>query len=58
MQYSAWVRQTFSYDTTTADINNPYTDDVIELQESEVKNVTSTQQIFEHFGANKLSSSC
>ena len=37
MQYSAWVRQPFSYDTTTADINSPYTDDIIELQESEVK---------------------
>ena len=37
MQYPAWVRQPFSYDTTTADINCPYTDDIIELQESEVK---------------------
>ena len=37
MRYPAWVRQPFSYDTTTADINSPYTDDVIELQESEVK---------------------
>ena len=46
MQYSAWVRQPFSYDTTTADINSPYTDDIIELQEKRLKNVTSTQQIF------------
>ena len=30
-QYSAWVRQPFSLDTTTADINSPYTDDIIEL---------------------------
>ena len=37
MQYPAWVRQPFSYDTTTADINSPYTNDIIELQESEVK---------------------
>ena len=37
MQYPAWVRQPFSYDITTADINSPYTDDIIELQESEVK---------------------
>ena len=37
MQYPAWVRQPFSYVTTTADINSPYTDDIIELQESEVK---------------------
>ena len=37
MQYPAWIRQPFSYDTTTADINSPYTDDIIELQESEVK---------------------
>ena len=37
MQYSAWVRQPFSYDTTTADINRPYTDNIIEVQESEVK---------------------
>ena len=29
--------QPFSYNTTTADINSPYTDDIIELQESEVK---------------------
>ena len=37
MQCPAWVHQPFSYDTTTADINSPYTDDIIELQESEVK---------------------
>ena len=37
MQYPAWVRQLFSYDTTTANINSPYTDDIIEFQESEVK---------------------
>ena len=37
IQYPAWVRQPFSYDTTTADINSPYTNDIIELQESEVK---------------------
>ena len=37
MQYSAWVCQPFSYNTTIADINSPYTDDIIELQESEVK---------------------
>ena len=37
MQYPAWVRQSFSFDTTTADVNSPYTDDIIELQESEVK---------------------
>ena len=50
----AWVRQPFSYYTTTADISSPYTDDIIELQESEVKNVTSTQHILKGFGANKL----
>ena len=53
MQYPAWVRQPFSYDTTTADITSPYTNDIIELQESEVKNATSTQQIFKGIGANK-----
>ena len=53
MQYLAWVRQPFSYDTTTADINSICTDDIFELQESEVKNVASTQQIFKRFGANK-----
>ena len=37
MQYPAWVRQPFSYDTTTADIDSPYTEDIIELQESKVK---------------------
>ena len=37
MHYPAWVREPFSYDTTTADINSSYTDDIIELQESEVK---------------------
>ena len=37
MQYLACVRQPFSYDTATADINSPYTDDIIQLQESEVK---------------------
>ena len=37
MQYPAWVRQPFSYYTTTADIKSPCTDDIIELQESEVK---------------------
>ena len=37
MQYPAWVRQPFSYDTATADINSPYTEDIIELQESEIK---------------------
>ena len=31
MQYSIWVRQPFSYDTTTAYINSPYTDAIIEL---------------------------
>ena len=35
--YPAWIRQPFSYDITIADINSPYTDDIIELQESEVK---------------------
>ena len=37
MYYPSWVRQPFSYDTATANINSPYTDDIIELQESEVK---------------------
>ena len=37
MQYPSWVRQPFSYDTTTADINSLYTDDIFELQESEFK---------------------
>ena len=37
MHYPAWVCQPFTYDTTTIDINSPYTDDIIELQESEVK---------------------
>ena len=50
MQYPAWVRQPFSYDTTTADINSPYTDDIIELQESEVKkrdfNTTNLQRFW------------
>ena len=50
MQYSAWVRQPFSYYTTTADINSPYTDDIIELQESEVKkrdfNTTNLQRFW------------
>ena len=50
MQYPVWVRQPFSYDTTTADINNPYTDDIIELQESEVKkgdfNTTNLQRFW------------
>ena len=41
----------FSYDTTTADINSLYTDDIIELQESEVKKRgASTQQTFKRFG--------
>ena len=53
MQYPAWVRQPFSYDTTTTDINSPYTDDIMELQERRLENVTSTQQIFKRFGANK-----
>ena len=53
MQYPAWVRQPLSYDTTTADINSPYTDDIIELQERRLKNVISTQQIFKRFSANK-----
>ena len=53
MQYPAWVRQPFFYDTTTADINNPYTDDIIELQERRLKNVTLTQQIFKRFAPNK-----
>ena len=32
-QYPAWVRQPFFFffDTTTADINSPYTDEIIEL---------------------------
>ena len=50
MQYPVWVRQPFSYDTTTAAINNPYTDDIIELQESEVKkgdfNTTNLQRFW------------
>ena len=50
MQYPAWVRQLFSYVTTTADINSPYTDDIIELQESEVKkrdfNTTNLQRFW------------
>ena len=50
MQYPAWVRQSFSYDTTTADISSPYTDDIIELQESEVKkgdfNTTNIQRFW------------
>ena len=37
LQFFAWVCQPFSYDTTTADINSLYTDDIFELQESEVK---------------------
>ena len=53
MQYPAWVCQPFSYDTITADINSPYTDDIIELQKRRLKNVNSTQQIFKCFGANK-----
>ena len=53
MQYPSWVYQAFSYDTTTADINNPYTDDIIELQESKVKKCDFNTQIFKHFGANK-----
>ena len=36
-QYPAWIGQPFGYDTTTADINSPYLDDIIELQESEVQ---------------------
>ena len=50
MQYPAWVRQPFSYGITTADINSPYTDDIIELQESEVKkrdfNTTNLQRMW------------
>ena len=50
MQYPAWVRQPFSYDTTTADINSSYTDGIIELQESEVKkrdfNTTNLQRFW------------
>ena len=50
MQYPTWVHQPFSYDTTTADINSPYTDDIIELQESKVKkcdlNTTNLQMFW------------
>ena len=52
MQYPAWVRRPFSYDTTTADVNSLYTDDIIELQESEVKkrdfNTTNLQTFWCH----------
>ena len=41
---------TFSYYTTRADKNSPYTDDIIELQESEVKkldfNTTNLQRFW------------
>ena len=46
----ACVRQPFSYDTTTADINSPYTDGIIELQKSKVKkrgfNTTNLQMFW------------
>ena len=50
MQYPVWVHQPFSYDTTTADINSLYKDEIIELRESEVKkrdfNTTNFQTIW------------
>ena len=30
-KYTSWIRQPFAFDTTTADINNQYIDDIIEL---------------------------
>ena len=52
MQYPTWIRRPFSYDTTTADVNSPYTDDIIELQESEVEkrdfNTTNLQTFWCH----------
>ena len=42
MQYPAWLRQPFSYDTTTADINSPYRDDITELQEIKKRDFNTT----------------
>ena len=56
MQYPAWVRQPFSYDTTTADINSPYTDDIIELQESEVKKREFNTRNLQRFWCKQIES--
>ena len=54
IQYPAWVRQPFSYDTRTADINSPYTDDIIELQESEVKKRDFNTTNFQTFWCQQI----
>ena len=56
MQYPAWVREPFSYDTTTADINSSYTDDIIELQESEVKKRDFNTTNFQRFWCQQIKS--
>ena len=40
-QYPTWVRQPFTFDVATADMNDPYLDDLIELQQSQTQ-----QQLF------------
>jgi len=47
-QYPAWVRQPFTFDVTTVNVNNPYLDDLIELQQSHMQQVV--------FGTTTLSS--
>ena len=39
-QYPEWIIQPFVFDTANADVNNPYLDDIIELQESAVQKHT------------------
>ena len=56
MQCSAWVRQPFSYDTTIADINRPYTDDIIEVQESEVKTLDFDTTNLQRFWCQQIES--
>src|SRR6218665_4218277 len=47
-QYPVWVRQPFTFDVTTVNVNNPYLDDLIELQQSHMQQVV--------FGTTTLSS--
>ena len=55
-KYPEWIRQPFSFDTTTVDTNNQHIDDIIELQESKVQKLFFNSTNLETFWCQQMES--